>query len=365
MTVYILYYCFITVMYWILFNSKCSLVWGTDCNKCMQDKKKIFIIVAGFVWTCIVGLRVPSLGNDINGYYYYYDFCARDSYKTILTTYYMGKYANFEIGYVLLCKTVDVFFHSKQALLFFAALAATVPVQIFLYRYSKNPWLSWVIYLGLPFSGVCYFSGIRQNIALSIVLLATGFAKEKKIIPFSLLILLATTFHKTAPIGFFIYLLMNLRIKKKEAVGLGTLSLIILWIFNKQIFTFIGKFTYRAEIQDTHATRFFILLVGIYYLSRLFFENKEVSGYLNLLWVATAIEAFAGLNYTIGRLGWFFLAPLGELITEITLTENIKEKQIMRYSKYIFAIMFIGLGLYYLRYDSVAQSYPYVFLFDL
>ena len=86
----------------------------------------------------------------------------------------------------------------------------TVMCALFLYKFSKQPYIGLVAVLSLFYSFT--FTGIRQTVALAIVFLSLRFISEKKLIPFILSVLVASLFHSTAIIMLPAYFIAKLKI---------------------------------------------------------------------------------------------------------------------------------------------------------
>ena len=109
-----------------------------------------------------------------------------------------------EIGYSIYVWLLANIFESSQWLLIITAIIMTVCTLKFISKHSEDVVVSLVMFICL---GLFTFNmnGMRQCIAMSICLLAYDCIKNKKFIPFALLILLAMSFHKSALIFAFAY----------------------------------------------------------------------------------------------------------------------------------------------------------------
>ncbi|HOP11669.1 MAG TPA: EpsG family protein [Oscillospiraceae bacterium] len=123
-----------------------------------------------------------------------------------------------EAGYVLIeniCAKLNIGYVTLYGIL---AAFMLLSAAVFIYRFSKNVWISTFIYVTLTF----FYSTLnymRQSLALAIAFWAFGFLYKKKdsikawilnFIPYALIILLAATMHKAAllmlPVYFFVWL---------------------------------------------------------------------------------------------------------------------------------------------------------------
>lgn len=112
-----------------------------------------------------------------------------------------------EIGYYYLNKLLPTF---RSLLVFQTLLLCAAYYYLFKwYIPSKYAWIGFVLlFLNGPLTVFFMLSGIRNGIAISILILSTYYIHKRKIFPFIVLILLASLFHKSvlimAPIAYFI-----------------------------------------------------------------------------------------------------------------------------------------------------------------
>ncbi len=157
------------------------------------------------VWCAIVLLWVAAnrgceVGADTQTYILAYQNIASATWENILSR---NALADFEIGYVVMCKLCSYISASESFFLFWTSLFSILPVSYFIYKYSKSPTMSFVLYV-LTTHYILVLGVIRQSIAMGIVLLALDIIIEKKkkwILKALILIVLATLSHTSAILG--------------------------------------------------------------------------------------------------------------------------------------------------------------------
>ena len=177
----------------------------TENNK----KKNLYMIICGLCIVFVMGLRSRFAGSpDTNNNCKLFesiqisnigllDFIkSRSEGNSLLLS---------EFGYSVFVWLLANIFPSAQWLIFTIALITTVCTLRFIYKHSEDIVVSIVMFLCL---GLFSFNmnGLRQCIAMSICLIAYDFIKEKKFVPFAILIIVAMSFHKSAVIFGFSYL---------------------------------------------------------------------------------------------------------------------------------------------------------------
>lgn len=104
---------------------------------------------------------------------------------------------HYEPGYMLLQKIV-AFFSSNYQMIFVVTSLLIIGLFCICYaKYSSNVYLSVMLFLLLS-EYYCTMNFIRQSIAGIIALFALEFLKKKKFLPYLMIILVASTFHKSA-----------------------------------------------------------------------------------------------------------------------------------------------------------------------
>lgn len=331
-----------------------------------KDKRDRFFCIVFFSGIfLLLALRHPSMGIDLGHDRYYgylpsFDKLAAMSWQEIFT---LDEWLNYERGYVLFNKLIGSIFQNRQFFLAAVAFVSLFPVFFIIYRESKDRVLSCFIYLGLPVFCLLY-SGLRQNIAIGIVLLSLYCMRKKKPIPFILLVLLASTFHDSALLFLVAYPLYYLRINRAvRTVTLALLPLVYLLRvpLMELVFLVLGR---PAAIEDTGAVFLFLLFSVLYVLLFLLSDDSEEhNGLLNLFFVACLIQALAGLYNTATRLGYYFTFPLLFLLPSIFAKEESQStRTILRVGG---VLAFCAIGLYFIATTDWAIANPYYFFWQI
>ena len=343
-----------------------SLV-NTKPKKQLNDKRQIrkrnlwcLILFLGLF--LIMALRHPSMGVDLQygssqGYLGRFQFIAKQSWSYLWT----HDIVAYEKGYVFFNKLIGFISNGEQWYLTVCAFISLLPIFIIYNKYSDNLPHSIIIYLALT----CYsavFSAMRQAIAIGICFISFIFIKNKKIIPFILLVLLAFTFHSSAIVFLIAYLVYWIRIPKN--LRIGTLVLIgIVFLFRAPLFDFFARFIKENATMDNNgALTLFLALVLVYTFSFIFGEDdKETSGLLNIFFIAIICQLFGNVHSYAARLGYYFMPFVGLLIPKVCKTMKFEPR-----TKSVVAIVittaFIAFGLFtlYSGEYSWTRSYPWI-----
>ncbi len=185
-------------------------------RKATKAKKIIYLSVM-FVLMYLVTVFRYGMGNDYFSYIRLFNEISSTPWSEMHTLVY-------EPLYTLLTKLISMVTLNPEAMYAVYAVLILVPVAYTIYRYSDNVWISVTVYLCLTFF-YASLNFIRQSIAASILLLAFGFIKRRKIIPVLILAVAAALFHYTALVFIPFYLLSYfLKPTKKTLIVYGSVS---------------------------------------------------------------------------------------------------------------------------------------------
>lgn len=206
------------------------------------NSKKVFCTLATIQWVLISGLRGLSVGADTRGYktgfdlreYQSWDYLFRD-FIDILFKDGDGK----DPGYAILEKAFHLISDSYQGWLMFIAILFTVSMGIWIYKNSKDPYLSFLLYSVLFYSFFA-ITGHRQTIATAIVVfIGYKFLKKKKPIHFLICMCIAYPIHKSSMVYVLLYIVSYIPINKKYIFSF-VVATIIIFIFKNQVMEFLA-----------------------------------------------------------------------------------------------------------------------------
>jgi len=379
MGVYYIYYGVVTILFFLLVKYKFYVSGGVGFHykrmmNQMNRQMRFFTLIASVFLALIIGCRSDHQGVDLyntlgTGYFYIYHKINEDSIPEIIRNFATRgnaanfRYANFEIGFVIFCRLLGRFWENPQVLLLGCAVLSILPVGWFICKCSKNKWLSLALFIALPCFATTMFSGIRQGIALGIVMMSYEFVRKKKLMPFVIVILVASLFHSSAVVALAAYPAYHIRIERKSTLLGGILMLAVIYFMKRPLFWILARMVSgRLALQENNSINLFLLLTCIFVLCVLFCkrDDYEARGFTNILWLACAAQAFSGIHTLASRVTWYFMMILVVLIPNILVNMNIKEKYILRPLSWVIGCATIFLGLHYLKNNSMAQAYPYI-----
>ena len=244
----------------------------------------IYLVMLGF----LVGYSLANTKEQRRSIYYasvvflLIIFIAQDFSVSIDIAEYMRQYAiiptltfgqmlthKFEIGYVLLCRLLEMTFESDRVLLLAMGVLILLPFGRFYDRESSQPMAALMAFvaLGMYMHAIIFW---RQLAAMAILTFAIPYIRQRKLLPFLLILLAAMSFHKTAVVFLWIYLIYNIPIGKWLLIGCAGLA-VVLGFFGNAIID---------------------LGIALLYPKYALFPRLSIGGYtlLALLWVVTLLS---------------------------------------------------------------------------
>ena len=333
-------------------------------NNRSRKKKYVSFFILFLGLFLIVGLRNPSMGADLKpgvfeGYLGRFQYIAGQDWRYLLfdgrNAYELGSY---ETGYVALNKLIGLFGTSYQHLIICVTFFSLFPIFLVYRKHSQKFEFSIIIYLALT-CFLAVFSALRQACAIAICFCSYRFLKEKKLIPFVLVVLFASLFHKTALLFLLAYPFYRIRISRKTR--LFTLGLIgIVFLLRTQIFKLVVNILGKDyEVDNNGAIMFLLFLIVLYVALTLFSKNeKETNSLMNIFLLLILCQCFAGVHSFVARVGYYFMPFLGLLIPKSLKGMKVGNKIVFAP---IFISFFVVYGLYaiYSSGDSWAMAYPW------
>lgn len=328
-------------------------------NKILFRTRSLSMDVFMLMLLFLLAFRGVTCGIDTRQYLNLYEqYSARD-FLSLFNDY------QHEVGYKLINKLVDVIFGNFQFLLIITSIICVCPLWYFYKKESDISLLTIALFLTVaPF--VMFFSGIRQALAISMGVFAWYAAKNKKIVLFIAVILLAMQFHTSAMVLFALYPLYHLRITKRW-LWFVIPSILVVYFFRKPIFSFLMSFLWKEyeTTAETGAFMIFLLLIIFAIYSYVMVDDKELDqdtvALRNILLLAVVIQIFAMLHPLSMRINYYFLIFIPILIPKI-VTRCKKEFDII--AKISVAVM-ICYFFYYFTNNMITDNdalsvFPYV-----
>lgn len=320
---------------------------------------RLFILVASLGLFLLAALRTPDFGNDTFRYVQNYN-----NYSNTDFSIYLNNFLHYETkdpGFHLFSKILSMSGMNGQGWLATLSIMFILPFSIFVKNHSINPYLSYVALISL---GYFFFTltGLRQSIALGIVLLSYEHLLKNNSLTFVGYILVASIFHSSALIFLLAYPFSYLKFSKLKYVVGAVVALLISMLFGEFIRILVNTVGWTENLKEyanrevtLNYTGFIIqFLIMIFVLNKekkLNFNFKKNNSYglmLNLLFLGIIFQSFSTVIAEFFRVSMYFS------IFSVALIPN--SINIEKYSKNASLVYFLIL-IFLLIYIYISGSY--------
>ena len=321
------------------------------------DGEKIFLFFSFVILFLLLALRDLSVGTDTLNYVNYY--------------LYFDYYKNNEIGFFVFRSFLKKIGASYRFYLAIIAFITTIAAYKFIKRYSVDYLISCFAYFSLGLYAMS-FSGLRQSLAVCIIMFSIKYIFENKPILFILLIIIASTFHLSSIVFLPVYLLKNIKISKKSILIFIVLAFVFI-LFNNKIYNQILAYLpdgYLRYSKSNLSINIIVVLEGILIplVSKLLVnmnekyndeKNKYFEFFFNLS-ILNSLILILSLNNALGdRIALYF--SIGNIIIIPYALKFISNKY-LKIILYILCIAILSLRFYFTTIDSVLNIDNYKFM---
>lgn len=333
--------------------------------------ERIGISAFFLIFIILLSLRSSDCGVDVKNYLYYFNRYTRMSFKELLNANWTY---DVEIGYRVLNYVFKYLGTNFQFFLFGVAVLSVWPIGLIYKKETRNTIFAIALFLGLsPYS--LYFSGLRQVLAMAFVVPAYYFTKNKKIIPFVITVIVASTFHLSALVVLMLYPIYRAKITKKWLYFVAPL-MILIYVFNEYIFSnllfFLRETQYeKYTISSTGAYGMIVLLVmiSVYIIFVTSEEEIELTsdeiGFRNILLLSTCLQFFAPLSTMAMRMNYYYLIIVPIAIDRLTAKASYRYRQVVKVGSLVLIIFFVANFIRNMYSGAdILQIFPYIPFWD-
>ena len=209
----------------------------TDIEKENLIRKRV-CVVGTICWIVLSGLRHYSVGDDTQSYGVRFETVKSTSWgnlwERVVDKYILGVEGVKDPGYPLFQKIIQIFVKDYQVYLVLVAALFFIAFGIFLYKFSQNPYIGYILFSSLFYSFFA-ITGTRQTIATAfVVLIGVHLIRKKKLVAFVLLTLLASSIHMSCLCFLPFYFISRIKINR--------ITLSLYWIVTVLAFAFRYEF---------------------------------------------------------------------------------------------------------------------------
>ena len=342
-----------------------------------KNVRKICMFLETIIFLIVLGLRDMHIGmGDVVNVY-------MPEYRHILEFSFFDIIKKFKdpIFYVITRICILISNNNISFWLTVCAAAYIIPIMFLIYRESKYPLISIIIFVALNFFGTA-FSGLRHCIACGILCFAYKPLNSRELWKFLLIVLFASMFHITSLIFLLAYPIIgyfkNRRISYNWFWGI---NLIIMFTFIMS--KFLGKYIvnevlnfiinviglkrfsiYATEGYSSLNDSLFFINYIIYFVSGYMLctgkKIKDKENYKNFL----ILQALGTLLLTlVNSLGEFYRLAYFFIFYSILLVPELLCCFRNGFSRKCFCIFYVGICIYYFLFFGIQNNMiiPYKF----
>lgn len=314
-----------------------------------EKKEKIVAVVGAVVLFLVAALRDKTVGIDTPGYVNHYNILASLDFGT-LKEYILNnpdKYKDPTFYYTgwIFSRVLS----NPQWWLCAISLIYIIAVGKLIYKESQQTALSWLILVSLSFYSIS-LTGLRQTVAMSILILGYPFLKERRLIPFIITVLIASLYHQTSLVFLMIYPIATKRIGIYHIV-FAAVAFIVFYAFQDWLLNFLGdvlqddrfkSYTGGEASQLTmagFAIQTVCLIFALYYYKELTSKDETAIILYNLSFVGWVIQIFSSFIAEFFRVSMYF--SIFNIILVANAASMEKDKRSRSILQMVVAIIFI------------------------
>lgn len=331
-----------------------------------------FYLAVSFLLLVFLSSCRYAIGFDYFSYRNIYEIASQLTYADILRLH------PDEPLFFLTCKLFGMMGFPYQMLLMMINFFLMSVAIVFIRRYSKIPWVSVYLYITLQF--LAYnMNLIRQSIATAFFLLAFPYLKNRKLLPFALLVFIGGLFHNSLLFLFPLYFLLPQKHTKKSLLALAALTT-VLYIFFEPLFDILKRFLpYRyANYQGGYFWHpnglQYVIFPAFYCMLIILFRNHIKDPLLRSVYINSAvyhfiISLFITKHFILERFAVypfaFSLIAIPEIISSYEDKKERGRKPFLTYHRVL--LLFLLFGGAYFAFAALFgfhHVYPYTGLWD-
>lgn len=281
-----------------------------------------------------------------------------------------------EWGYYTVNSIIAKFGGSLEVVFFIVAIIMFTFVFLALRenRQFISPGLGMLVFMLLFYQ--MSFNVSRQVVAMTILLFSIKYIESRRLIKFSIFILIASSFHISSIVFIPIYFLYNILMENKKRIYkyiLYVFILIFVFSLDKVLLPILSKFNeleyYQKYLEagNTNADFGFLIrnlpfiILGIYLFKKIGFNHKKFNLYYSIFIMSILLKftSFVGAEY-ISRISWAYEIALVILIPYAVKLLNRRKEIYLSW----FLICYVLIYWWYVYiYIGSHGTYPFQWIY--
>lgn len=314
------------LVYWLVLGlcSACALFCRGKLSLRVKCGKLSLLVTSKIYWCCAIiliflsGVRSVNVGADTLNYCYGFKYIRQLSFKAAMQF-------GWENGYVALNWLLGRFFKDDSEFLICMAILILLPIFIWIKRESRWALLSLVVFVGMGMWNSSMFI-LRQWCAMAILTFSYKYARERKFIPFLILVLVAMMFHRTAAVFILVYFVLRIPLNKWVIVFAAPASVIV-GLLGGRILSFLNRFARIGEAGNFNGGVSMLIVLWLCVIAALICFKGSIPNrldfYYRIVFLAAFLQPIAFTFSNWARIVSYFSISLSvfipNFIVELTL----------------------------------------------
>lgn len=264
-------------------------------------------------------------------------------------------------------------FHNNYLIIIILATIFIWMMSECIYKYSENIYFSIILFF-LTGTFSLSLNIMKQMVATAIWLNSLSYIKQKKIVPFLVMIFLAVGFHKIAILYAFTYILYYKQIPIKKSFPIILITLYLFSYYIRSILIIITRhfnfyYGYFYNIHDRRTGSLVLLITNICILillmtqtTRQNLSSKKVSSifYYNIQLICVIITVLMEIIPNADRIVYLFL-PL-QILSVPSAIKKIENKNSRYMAFLIILTLYSGLFIKLFILNNMGETFPFKWL---
>lgn len=329
-----------------------------------EKRRTSFIKISMLLLILQSGLRNWAVGADTYQYWVHFENASISSWDELIYNFlhFEGK----DPFYALFQKTFQIVTIDYQ---WYLLLVATIFMSALGYFLIKNTThirhavIALILYMG-NFYGFFSITGIRQTLATALLLWSYQFIKERKLLYFSILVLIAGLFHISALVFLPLYFLAPLK-RPRWIFVISLVGLPLAFIFKNQLAVFFvnfvdvgdrfGDYTDQYKTGGSLILTVAHVLLGIWALS-LLTKTLSIAPKTFMMFNTFALALFffplQWVNPSAGRIAQYFTVIMMVWIPFLLDAATVNNKKNREFIYTMTIILLVGFTMFTIKQDD-------------
>ena len=319
-----------------------------------EKKEKIVAVIGMIVLFLLAALRAENVGIDIVGYNNIYERFSKYDFEALKQS--MDIEGTKDIMYYYTGWLFSKLFKNPQWWLGTVALLYSISVGKLIFKESKQVVISIVMLVSL---GFYYFSltGLRQTVAMSILLFAYPFLQQRRFVPFIIIVFIASRYHLSALAFLAVYPIANKKLGIYHVI-IATIALIVFYAFKGWLLEFLNNVLQEERFESYtsgeasqltmsgFAIQTACFVFALYYYKRMIADDDRYLVLYNLSFIGWVFQLFSSFIAEFFRVSMLFS------IFNIILIANAASMEKDHRSKSILQIVVVIIFVLYMIKDG-------------